>query len=336
MLDALLSGGLSLISGLGSRQSAKKQQKLQAAYEYVNKVRQEEQTAANERNFQFAQDANREMHGRAAIANSALGKAMVERASGRNIIADAELAGFNPTTWLTTMGGMYANLAGMGYEMQQVVPFQEQAFQGSAYMMNAPTAQVPSMMEVVGNAATAGFNTLRSDYRVQQQQDFQREMLWTQLDAQAMRDATRGTGTFFGSGQIPYRGAAGGWVQRIPSGKVELAPGSYIPKAESTGVTNVWGGLTTPSGLPLGWRDSGRFPDAQAVGQAIGDENPLVSVYGTVVRGTNWVTQGLVGKDADEWLWSWSPHGRAFYDGEAQRQWMRTYERPAYRTGSMF
>lgn len=254
MLSALISGGLSLLSGLGSRQSAKKQAKIQAAYEYVNKVRQEEQNAANERNFTFAQNANREEHGKAQAANAALGKRMLERASGRSIVEDAELGGFNPATWLSVMGGQYMNMNAVGYELQQVVPFSEEAFQGSQYMMNAPTAQVPSMLEVVGNAAQSGWNAYRADQRVAQSQTFQKELLQAQLSAiQKNGGKPRSGTTFFGSGQIPYSVTAGGAKSAGVGGLIEVKPhevtavDSRYPSQEPGRMPEV-GFLLTPSG----------------------------------------------------------------------------------------
>lgn len=214
LLGPALSFGSSLISGLGARQSAKKQQKLQAAYEYQNFMLQQ---ARNEQNA---------AQGRQIVA-------MYDPAT--RAVGDAMKAGFNPVTWLGAMGGMYSAMTQHGWNLQV----------GQDYFQNAPTAQVPSTMEAFGGALTAGVNTFLSDRRVAQSQDFQREMLNTQISA-IQRNGGRPTSamgvpasqrTFFGSGQLPYAVTAG----PIGSAKSTGELGFSVPEPGKAEVTSPWG-----------------------------------------------------------------------------------------------
>lgn len=196
-ITPLISGALSLFSGFGAQSAAKKQQKLQAAYEYVNKKAHDEQQAANELNKQAADSMNRE-----------LGQRLIDKYSFANIAKDADAAGFNPVTWLSGLGSAYGAMQQAGYNLQVATPFF-----GTSYSQSAPTAQVPSTMQVVGNALQAGFNTYQSNARVEQSQAFQREMLETQIAAREVNNrAGRGViaESWFGSGNIPYSVSAGG------------------------------------------------------------------------------------------------------------------------------
>lgn len=332
MLGALVSGGLSLLGGLGSRQSAKKQQKIQAAYEYqnmvqtgidneINRVRIEQAnaTARHYQNLMNEQGRARidflNYHGQArqdmlnkygaarqdyinaaldeaagvydaagkrgAAAYDALAAEVVGRWDRKDMVRDAEAMGFNPVTWLNAMSTSYAameqygrglsaagidmsynaSIGGAQYRAQKdkFVPeyFVPEMYTDSysadpymytqkSYMQNAPSAQVPSMLEVVGTAAQTGWNAYASDRRVAQSQDFQREMLATQLSAIQRRNSAAPNGvvaqSFFGSGQIPYSVTAGAQsVGRSPNG-VTLPLGLSNWKPGDVEVTNPFSG----------------------------------------------------------------------------------------------
>lgn len=243
MWTALISGGLSLLSGFGARQSAAKQQKLQMAYEYQNRMN-----------------------------NLNTSKEILEKYDFKNIPRDAAAAGFNPVTYLGALGGSYGAMHQLGYSLQ-------------TSNMQAPTAQVPSMMEVVGNGLQAGFNTYLADARVQQSQNFQRELQMTQIRAiQANRGrpiasasaggvATRSAPTptyaasnttFFGSGSIPYAISAGtivgGNITAMPSSLVEYKPQEITP--------------TQPG---LKYMEPGSFPEVSMADTATGGYAPTSS-----------------------------------------------------------
>lgn len=179
LLGPLLSFGSSLLSGFGAQQSAKKQQKLQQAYEYQA--------------WQVRQN----------VASEILGKY-----DFKNIPVHAAEAGFNPVTYLGALGGSYGAMHQMAY-----------SFKGQAQA--APTVQVPSGLEVFGGALSAGVGTYLADERVRQSQDFQRQMLQTQISAiqrnggkplKLASAVPAANTTFFGSGSIPYSVTAGAAV----------------------------------------------------------------------------------------------------------------------------
>lgn len=201
LLGPALSFGSSLISGLGARQSAKKQAKIQAAYEYQNYLLQQQD---NERNTALTQWKNEQ--------NYMLGGEVLARWDRNKLVQDADRMGFNPVTYANAFGPSYAAMEQFGWQLRS-----PEILLTNSYMQNAPTTQVPSVTEAVGGAVQAGVNTYLSDRRVAQSQDFQREILATQIAA-IQRNGGRPTSamnvpaaqrTFFGSGQIPYVVTAG-------------------------------------------------------------------------------------------------------------------------------
>ena len=108
ILSAGLSGGLSLLGGLGARQSAKSQQ------------RQADARAEQSR-----------------LQNAWTSAEMLENVP-RRIAGDAELAGFNPVTWLQGGAlGYYTN----AYQMRMTSPGQ--------------TVPIPSMLSAFADAHSA-------------------------------------------------------------------------------------------------------------------------------------------------------------------------------------
>lgn len=215
LLGPALSFGSSLISGLGARQSAKKQQKIQAAYEYMNFVNRQADIVTNRTwtNWKNDQDAalGTQLQGRA--------DAMRDTWNPANISSHAAAAGFNPATWLSVMGGAYAansqaaeSMWATGLSMKS-----PQIYLDAAYEQQAPTTQVPSVTEAVGGALQAGVNTLLTDWRAMDSRNFQREQLATQIAAiQANGGKAKSAvgvpvsqRSFFGSGQLPYQTVAG-------------------------------------------------------------------------------------------------------------------------------
>lgn len=222
LIGPALSFGSSLISGLGARQSAKKQQKMQAAYEYQNYLLQER---ANNYNRNITENRNSLMAG--------YGDEVLKQWNPTNIAKHADAAGFNPATWLMGMGGSYASMQQYGYELKR-----PELVYDTPYMQNAPTAQVPSVGEAVGGALQAGVNTYLSDQRAIDSRNFQREMMATQIAAIQANRGRPGSAmgvpasqrTFFGSGEIPYavgagRSAIGGVVQTKPAENTTTVPG---------------------------------------------------------------------------------------------------------------
>lgn len=335
LLGPALSFGSSLLSGLGSRQSAKKQQKLQAAYEYVNKVRQEEQNAANERNHQFAQAENREIGGR-----------ILAKYDLQNIARDADKAGFNPATWLAMAGPTYGAMIQTGYGMMTATPFQ-----GEAYMMNAPTAQVPSMLEVAGGAITAGVNTYLADARVTQSQNFQREMLQTQISAiqrnggkpLKLGSAPASAQTFFGSGSIPYAVAAG--TAALSRGIT--APGPNAGSGVSGSLISVKPHEVTATNPLFPYLEPGRMPEVSMMDTFGGGLAPAMSkdakdrleedfagIIGWNIRNRVMPTfgeqHGSLPNAGWGMRWEWSPFLQE-YRREVRPAWDQNYTDPGTR-----
>lgn len=348
MWSALITGGLSLLSGLGARQSAKKQQKLQAAYEYMNFVNRQADIITNRTWTNWKNDVD-----------SSLGSDLQARANQlrdkwdpANVARDAEAAGFNPATWLYAMGGNYGTMqqaaesmwtTGLGMKSPQI-------YLDDAYEQSAPTAQVPSMLETVGNAALAGWNAYRSDQRVEQSQNFQREMLQTQLSAiqrngssifKSPTDAAKWT--FFGSGQIPYSVTAGAANAIKAPGKNGIEIGGWNPEGAKTEYANPLGGFTLPDGTTIGHGNYSRFPSAQAVQGVTGDEGPLPILYGGI-NTANYLWSWGTGRDFDQSLWIQGrelARSRALtnggYNNFRDGGWQGgSTTSPGYRTGSQF
>lgn len=277
LIGPALSFGSSLLSGLGARQSAKKQQKMQAAYEYQNYMQQQEDNRAN-RDFQIEYDARRYEIGNDLRDWSQYYR---DRSEGTAMVNDANRAGFNPVTWINAMGGMYQQMQAGGLSLlSEAAQYRTPSlWQQQSYMQNAPTAQVPSMMEAVGGALQSGVNTFLSDRRVTQSQDFQREMLQTQISA-IQRNGGRPTSaigvpasqrTFFGSGQLPYAVTAGAAVAgRSPP----PPPGQGGYEGDAVKITSPF--------ASLGWYSWPRAPNTEAVGERYGEEGIVQGLTGNV------------------------------------------------------
>ncbi|AXH76441.1 MAG: hypothetical protein [Microviridae sp.] len=186
-IDDLILGGLSLggslLSGLGAQSSAKKQAKIEAAYQYQNYLLQVERNNINKQ----------------------IGIDLVDRYGGANIAQDAYKAGYNPVTWLGAMGGMYGNLTQYGESLKV----------GTDYMQSAPTTQVPSTLSVIGNAISAGASTLNSASQNSKRVDAQNFATTMQYvsNVQKMRasgNSMAGLGTpfFESAGQVLSGGGA--------------------------------------------------------------------------------------------------------------------------------
>lgn len=295
MWTALISGGLSLLSGLGARQSAKKQQKLQAAYEYQNFINRQADIATNRAWTNLKNDISATV----GMDYQARANALRERWNPANAPRDAYAAGFNPVTWLNATSGIYGSML-QGAENMYMAGGQlkiPEVYLQESYAQQAPTAQVPSALEVAGNAAQAGFNTFLTDMRAVESRNFQREMLATQIAA-IQRNGGRPSSsmgvpaaqrTFFGSGQIPYSVTAG-----KPAPEVL---GNSAWKAENVGVTAPFQNtMSNPN-----------FSDAQTFGQRYGEESWLTTLYGMYL-----VPQDMM----------WANNRRNLWEGAAEN-WRR-------------
>lgn len=215
---ALVAGGLSLISGLGARQAAKKQAKTQAAHDLIN----------NMRNAAAVASTNKENKalGRALMKKKEITTEQVDRttehaeggSSWSEVAQDnysfvdvdammdaADRAGFNPQTWLNA-GGMQAytqtgsrSRTDGGYASwsrdvdsstttttrkgHNAVAAMQLMSPESALVTSSAVPKIPTVAEAVGDAGAAALKTYREDSARLQGQDFQREMLGKQIQA---------------------------------------------------------------------------------------------------------------------------------------------------------
>lgn len=175
-----LSGGLSLMSGIGGRNSAKKQARLQQAEnDRVRGWNNEQVWATNEWNYNLGQELLRTPAER-THDESESGGVDVDR-----MMADADRAGFNPVTWLQS-GALQA------YSFRNLSTYDTETNPAEAFrlMMRTPNLQsaatigkIPDAMEIVGDAGQAALNTFRSEYAREDSQAFQRQNLEMQLAA---------------------------------------------------------------------------------------------------------------------------------------------------------
>lgn len=147
-LGALSFGG-SLLQGMGNAQASKKQARMQMIADEMNRQRNEETLARV--------NARRE-----EIGNTLL--------DSRNVVATAELAGFNPVTWI--------NAGGLGY-MTDAAKFLVPEYQLTS------ASQVPqqhSMLSAVGAGISAGASAFGTQYRADMSYDLNMNKLGQQAD----------------------------------------------------------------------------------------------------------------------------------------------------------
>jgi len=240
MFSMLASGALSLAQGFFANKSAKSTQKRAKA----------EKEASDARNRTAIDQVN--------ITNNNLGKQLLKVpeittttgsitnrsvSSSRNsvdisgMMQAAEEAGFNPVTFLQN-GGLQAYLRNDtestdtqsfdDYQVKRTGHNAVAAFQlrsPQVYQETpAPTMHVPHMGEAFANAGAAAFNQYRADAVRADAQDFQRELMNTQLAAYAQR-SNPGSASFY----VPGFKTAGSYTTPTTQGglsAVELPHGN--------------------------------------------------------------------------------------------------------------
>lgn len=198
LLGAALSGGLSLLSGLGAQKSAKSQQRRQIAMDEENR-----------RYNQYVTDL-------ANSHNEALGRELANvpvvthsRVDVDNMMEDAARAGFNPVTWLQS-GALQA------YTQSAVTG--ANAAEGFRMMMHSPALStgstainIPSSLSVVGDAGQAALKSYQTDDRLMQSQAFQERMLGLKL---SQLQSGGGRSGMPGFGSTPFIQSSGNYVTR--------------------------------------------------------------------------------------------------------------------------
>lgn len=301
-----IQGGLSLVSGLGARQSAKSQAKRQAANDMIaNQVNEQRVAEKNRRNLELGKSLLRERETtreqisekRTETTASAIDNYSYVDVEG--MMAAAEEAGFNPVTWLNA-GGMqaYTQTGSRGLSSTESTYKADNTTTrrghnaAAAYalmspesaLMNASQAtNIPSIGEVVGNAGTQAFDVYRQANARQQSQDFQREMLNLQLDAiQKNKGSTIKGGTAVGNGTPSYT-TNGSTITR--GGTATPSNGLSVTSSPATGGTLKAGDpaeFTSPFAIH-GFNSNPKWADAGgAVQQRYGEAGEMLYGLGLV------------------------------------------------------
>lgn len=210
----LILGGLSaagsLLGGLGASSAAKSQQRRQAAYDEANK----------QFNINIASEMMRQVPQRLA--------------------GDAEIAGFNPQTWLQAGAlGYYSNAFGM------------MRSDGATQAVN-----IPSALSAVGNAIGSFGQAYGQQARFDANLEFQESALGQNLKAMGQRAMSHPTATQMGAGGTSALGGAG--VPMYTAGSVVSSRGL--------------GGLSANATQVFDWLPVDKSaPDAQKVADRYGE-----------------------------------------------------------------
>lgn len=256
-----ISGGLSLMSGIGGRNAAKKQARLQQAEnDRVRGWNNEQTWATNDWNYGVAQGL---LNTPTERTSDQAGGVDVDR-----MMFDADRAGFNPVTWLQA-GAMQA------YAWSSSRETETNPVEAYRMMLRTPNLQsaatigkIPDALEIVGDAGQAALNTFRSEYAREDSQQFQRENLVMQL--QAIQDGKRSAG--FGS--IPRETTSGGrttiskpWLASISDDGKTLNANQKLAGAEieKSSVTPY------PFGPKAWWQSDVRMPDGSVMQNYLGE-----------------------------------------------------------------
>lgn len=195
---ALAAGAISLASGYFSSQSAKKTAKKQQMAHAWAQIMQNEAAAEAQRSYE------------------------AKPVDIKQMMKDAEEAGFNPVTWLQA-GAMqtYNRLGAVQLGMPQYSP--------------SPVTHVPGNGEIFANAAGAAFNVYRDDLKTEQAQTFQKSLFGaTMSGAQAGKKAGKGPSSFYVPATVTHGSAS---TNRNALG---LSGGPTKPDVGDTTYTNPW------------------------------------------------------------------------------------------------
>lgn len=208
MWDMLLSGGLSLISSLGSRfaaqSQASKQRKIDA---YVN------------------------------ATNKAIGESIIRNwGTPQSVVADAEAGGFNPVTWLQAGGlqGMtQARLTGMQMQSPQM---------SSAPMIPSLLSAVGDAGSAMFKTYREDSRLLASqDFQREMFTRQQAAYAWNRGRPLGVAAPSAASQTFFGSGNIPYAVTAGrSFVGGLPMKATDTPLGLSDVKSDDVKISDPW------------------------------------------------------------------------------------------------
>lgn len=260
-----LSAGGSLLSGIGAKQASAKQARMQMIADAM------------------AREANEATLAKVNARREEIGNTLL---NAKNVVRTAEMAGFNPVTWI--------NSGGLGY-MTDAAKFLVPEYS----LQNA--SQVPqqhSMLSAFGGALTAGANAFGTQYRADQSYDLQMGKMAMGL-SNSFGNMMGGSSGGYGGGGISYGGSGGmGSASSATGGLSNLPyPGSW--KRGDVDVTNPWYGLNVDK----------TFADAESFEARYGDIAQEVAGARNLIADTWYNASGTKIGDSFNSAWSGTPGG---------------------------
>lgn len=223
-----LSGGLSLMSGIGARNSAAKQGRLQMMEDArADSLNQDRLGWRNTR----AEELGRELLTIPEVTRTDDDSGQQTDTWGgvdlSSFMAAGMAAGYNPVTWLNSGAlSLFATQSSRTQNWGGVTTTKIGHNAADAFKLMMPEVsmtqptqipKVPDMLEVFGNAGQAALSTFKDLYKVDQSQNFQTSLLDRQLTAMAQRQmgggSSGGTGGLYSTSYGPtvsMGGRAGG------------------------------------------------------------------------------------------------------------------------------
>lgn len=315
-----IAGGLSLLGGLSAQKAAKKTQRLNIiTAQHKMKMDAAAIESARKHNTLVANKLLREKevtteHTKGSVTNTASSVGYSQNSVDiKGMMAAAEAAGFNPVTFLRN-GGLQAYLrndngthststdatdltvtttrkghnAVAAYQMKLEQP----------YLMEAPTiTHVPGTGEVLAKAGQAAFSQYNDDRIRQGAQDFQRELLNTQLAAIQQPGASTGSRSFY----VPGFSTSGSTITNNTQGGLSSTP--FEKKAAT---------LTNPF---LRAKVDPGYSDAEAIETRYGDVAQEVGGLRNLIADGLYNATGLTGDQRNAKLSSWLRAGGEFFGG---------------------
>lgn len=252
LLGGLISGGLSLLSGFGAKQSAAKQSRQQIINDNAANYYNEQQIAAMNSTRMWLGERLLETPQWSKETNKQDERSWVDVDA---MMLAADRAGFNPVTFLNA-GGLQA------YTQRSTDSYREtlQNDPVAAFSLMMPAANqrtatqaanIPSTLSVLGDAGQAALKSYQTDARLQSSQAFQENLLRLKLDSIQDGKASK-LSTGFGS--TPRAGNSG--TSLVSSVLPFFARGGLEPDVKAPEVTDLG---------YYGWKQDPRLPSGQVI-----------------------------------------------------------------------
>lgn len=256
LLGGLISGGLSLLSGFGAKQSAAKQSRQQIINDNAANYYNEQQIAAMNAARRHLGERLLETPQWSKESNIQENRSWVDTDA---MMMAAERAGFNPVTFLNA-GGLAA------YTQSNTTSYRESSGNDpvAAFQMMMPTANqrsatqaanIPSVMSIVGDAGQAALKSYQADARLQDSQAFQERLLNLKLSQLQQPSSKSRSGLDTGFGSTPRTGGSG--TSLVSSVLPFFArQGGLAPDVKAPEVTDIG---------YYGWKQDPRLPSGQVI-----------------------------------------------------------------------